>query len=701
MWWWWGCGSEAVVPVAATVAFEVVAPARILEGDPIPLDLAFTAPAVDTWRLDAATYDRGGRLTLDRYHLEPAAPDPLADWYDTGPMSFGGLRRMPVLGAATEHVTVNLAEHVRLAPGRYQLVVETDRVESDAGPTTLSSPPVRLVVEARTPDQEAAEVAAASRTLTGAGTEENAVSAARTLRFRTSEAALRAMVAHLGTSRVPGVGHQLLFGVVGSPHRALALALVEAVIADPSRPVDADLLHLLAVLRTPAVAPLAPYPDDPAAQQVWHQEVDARRARRAAAVQDAYTLLEAALPRKVGAARAACLQALDSAAHSAGAPVSAELRAKFPTLPADERQRLLSAEWLRLADPTLAPVLAAMIEDPGTTEPLLGTALGRLGALDPDLAATLAARHWERSGTGFRDGWFSLPQEVLPAFDAALAGRLSRPDDRTAYFVERYATAALASEAESVLIGDPAAWSEDHVSALIPYLLRVSPGVGVQKLEAAFGTVELARRRARLLDGIAARQGSPAIEQLAVRLLDHPSPEVADEMARLLSTHGSASAADALFARLEAFHRQWKGRAAALVPSRVRDNPNQAQVQLESRLLDALTCSPAWRLDQVGAERLRTLVVTEEGARRAAHYQPAPEPGVLAWLSWSGEVSLRVDGCALRDLAQLRAKLAQYPTGTAFHVETMVGGVPPQDELLAEVRGLVEAAGHEVRPTQR
>jgi hypothetical protein len=207
---------------------------------------------------------------------------------------------------------------------------------------------------------EGPEVEALRRTVTGSGSDEARAVAARSLRFRTSEAALRASVALLGASDATNADFHLTFGIVGNPNRRLAIELVEAAIADPARPVDGSMLNLLAVL--PRAGQLAERGAHPARWRCC-----GRRCRA-----------------KLEPARPAVLRALDEADRVAGETVGAELRARLGSLPDAELQRMLAYEWLRLRDADLVPLLVATLERPDTAEPLLGTALSRLGELDPD-----------------------------------------------------------------------------------------------------------------------------------------------------------------------------------------------------------------------------------------------------------------------------------------------------------------------------
>jgi hypothetical protein len=61
------------------------------EGEIIPLALSFTSTADKRYWADNRNYDRSGRLTIETYCVEPAARDPLADYFRAGAFMGGGL----------------------------------------------------------------------------------------------------------------------------------------------------------------------------------------------------------------------------------------------------------------------------------------------------------------------------------------------------------------------------------------------------------------------------------------------------------------------------------------------------------------------------------------------------------------------------------------------------------------------------------
>ena len=104
----------------------------------LPITLAFSSSAPDKYTLDAANYDRRGRLLSEEYVLDrDDAPDPLADYFGSGMMlSFGGgLRGMPVLTPKPVGVALFLNDWFRCDhAGHYRLFVKSHRLSRAAGP---------------------------------------------------------------------------------------------------------------------------------------------------------------------------------------------------------------------------------------------------------------------------------------------------------------------------------------------------------------------------------------------------------------------------------------------------------------------------------------------------------------------------------------------------------------------------------------
>src|ERR1041385_4319194 len=89
---------------------------RFRQGEVISLQLSFSSNQPKKYYLDAATYDRSGRLQIDDFHLDPTGgvSDPLYDYFNfqRGFMA-GGLRSFPALEFKPYVVTADLNEWCR------------------------------------------------------------------------------------------------------------------------------------------------------------------------------------------------------------------------------------------------------------------------------------------------------------------------------------------------------------------------------------------------------------------------------------------------------------------------------------------------------------------------------------------------------------------------------------------------------------
>jgi hypothetical protein len=103
-------------------------------GEIITLELSFAASKPQTFTLDAATYDRSGRLHSDGFALDPrdGVIDPIGDYFDfvmvNGFVLTGGLRSIPELTDKPYVITVEMNEWQRIdKPGHYRMYVVSSR----------------------------------------------------------------------------------------------------------------------------------------------------------------------------------------------------------------------------------------------------------------------------------------------------------------------------------------------------------------------------------------------------------------------------------------------------------------------------------------------------------------------------------------------------------------------------------------------
>ena len=97
-------------------------------GEVIRVEFSFSSDMPDAYDLDGRTYDRGGRLQLDKYFLDHknGVADPLKD-YIFG--ARGGISSNPTLSEKPHKITFDLNEWFRFdQPGRFRLYVTAPRI---------------------------------------------------------------------------------------------------------------------------------------------------------------------------------------------------------------------------------------------------------------------------------------------------------------------------------------------------------------------------------------------------------------------------------------------------------------------------------------------------------------------------------------------------------------------------------------------
>jgi len=230
-------------------------PAVFHQGEIITLQLAFTSKSKGKYHMDTHSSGQNGRVTRESFCLDPVAGgDPLADYYGAGTFSFTETAPAgnTVLKKHPFRLDLDLNEWKSLPPGTYRLVLETQRISQitaigEQAPVLVRSNAVEFqVVEADASWQEA-QLAAAVKAL-DTGTSEEARHAVRVLRFLGTEAATHELVNRYWSLNRQVNGWAMMFGLVGSPHRDLAIQEMRSAISDPQHPITRDFLRTLALL---------------------------------------------------------------------------------------------------------------------------------------------------------------------------------------------------------------------------------------------------------------------------------------------------------------------------------------------------------------------------------------------------------------------------------------------------------------------
>ena len=299
-------------------------------GEIIPLELSFASSKPNAYTLDAATYDRSGRLHSDYFVIDKpdAAVDPLYDYFFSQLHGYmmGGLRSIPDLTDKPHLITADLNEWKRIdKPGHYRLYAVSNRIgtkETRVGSFWNTDRPglVSNVIEfdILLSDEKWAKRALdeAIAVLAKPNSEHN--NACRTLRFLGTPAAAIEM-----RKRFRGDDNECeweyKFGLIGSPHRDFVIRDMENAITLREQPVTSHYIDTLALLEfTKRAEPMPTHVGDTEEEGKQYKALMDRREKFYNELRLQYVRqLAMAIPEKQGQARATSLQTLlDNRSHA-------------------------------------------------------------------------------------------------------------------------------------------------------------------------------------------------------------------------------------------------------------------------------------------------------------------------------------------------------------------------------------------------
>jgi hypothetical protein len=229
-------------------------------GEIIPLQLIFTTSIPGKYKVNKASYDRSGRLSLDRFDVSPSTgwSDPLETYYKSfTAFMMGGLFGEDDLTNKPVIVEDKLNEWVRFdKPGEYTVKVSSTRAHQKVA-DSISEPEISsnsITLKIVTPDR-AWQERMFSAAVQAFDSKQNAKSymddrdakmkAIDTLSFLgTTEAAEKLASLIRGTD----LDGNLMIGLIGTPHRAEVVRRMKELLQDPEFPVTGTFLTAIAVL---------------------------------------------------------------------------------------------------------------------------------------------------------------------------------------------------------------------------------------------------------------------------------------------------------------------------------------------------------------------------------------------------------------------------------------------------------------------
>jgi hypothetical protein len=706
---------------------------KFRQGELITIEMLFASSLPNTYRLDARTYDRSGRLWADTYHVEPeaGAGDPLNDYLQSGMFGggMGGLSPMPpTLGEKAYVVAQDLNEFVRFdKPGEYRFWVTNNRIGT-IDPSNRFKSKEELAATSNTVEIEilAADSGWQKLKIQDAKVILDSVkptdrrAACRALRFLSSEDAEIEMIRRYRGS-ADGCDGEFHFGLLSSPRRESVIREMEAQIAAPEHPVTVSFIQTLGTLAylSQFRVPMLPYPNgNEEKMKPWQAEMQKRRAAFQEITANYREQLLEAVSRKEKSALAVSLGTLlefevnvpnekRTPARTARVDqIAAALPGIFLNLPSDTQSRMLTYFWKPIANPSMLPALQRLIDKPsspeeGTFSDLRGIALKRLFELAPDEGRQAVLREIRRTPLRIRPQALSiLPDETLPELDEILSEKLSRHDPETEFdvvadysaLIARYATSASLPAVKKALANKVGRMACHIQSPMIAFSLRVDPDYGVEVLEQSLTARKETGCYRSEFGEVARFYPSPRLEGIAAAHLDDPEVIVAVQAAAVLGQYGSAKAEQHLMDRLERWHTQWSGREKEIQAPNEKGMVDGDPTQLEIELVRALVRARAWVVDYETLNRIRQLCLTVSGRNEVdSAIRDAKDLSIRVTFNSvdNSPEHFSVGQYRPETVKHLKEKLIQFSKGTVFVWKPQNDGGTSEEQLFSELKKLL------------
>ena len=681
-------------------------------GEVIPIKVSFKSQIRNHYELNMAQYDRSGRMSYERFVVSPAdgAVDPLPTYTS----SMGGMTGSQYLKSEPWVIGLNLNEWIRFErPGEYRLRVFSKRVGIHSpdsyfpSPVSARSNEIRIEIIAAPPEWQKQRLDEAVKALDAPHpSNPNLIrtdnlsrrKAAETLRFLGTAGAVKEMVKRLREDDPDELRYVYHLGIISSPQREAANSAVDEALADPDRPIDRSFLYVMRALD-------GNFPKD------W------KLARRAALER-----LLGFLPNKRGKALTISLSSVVSEAWD-GQELPKELMdrlvnqliAVFDQLPLNEQNTLLDNRWEKIKSPALVPLLkrrAELFQDfPEMRESkadaslrLSASALVRWYEMDPNGARPAIINEIMRPRPRYDARVLGiLPDKTLPEVDAALlehflASKDLDASDHLASLIERYASDAIVPQIVEELDRHNGRWGCVIQDPILAYVLRVNPAMAGPRLEKAVAArgEKYSACNQSLFSAVAALHYDPVLEELGIRSLEDPDPEVALSAAGMLGRYGSPAAESALWERYGSWSARWAGHESQLKANSLDGSEEDSyQRALGETLMRALATGQSWLSDKAYLQRLSRLTTVPTIRTKLEGYLKAWDapPFTIQIQITSGYFLGRVAQYEFQSIDNLKDKLGQFPSGSKFVFKNGPEGSPAVDGSITEVREFLKTHG--------
>ena len=687
-------------------------------GETISLQLNFSTSIKDRYQINMAQYDRSGRMYYERFLVAPAegAVDPLPHHNSY----MGGLTTFQFLAPEPQTIRLNLNEWVRFTqPGEYRLTIVSNRIGVRDPANSLGSSAVAARSNEITLKIVAADPVWQKRILREAVTNLDKPAPAKpeemqhyattrrqameTLRFLGSAEAAREMAQRMRGEDSGGLDYICSLGLISTPERATARSALQEALADPDHPIDGTFLYTLRMVNS-----------DPATARTNWQ----------AGQQRAVEELSAALHLKRGKALSISLStAVNEAWNSTALPkettdkLVGQLISMFDQLPLPQQNTLLSYRWDKIGGPTMLPILKRyaqsykdfpVMRDATASDmrQLSGSALTHWYELDPVGARPAVITEITRPRPRFDARTLGfLPDETLPEVDFTLAENFVASDDldgssHLASLIARYATVAILPQIVEKLDPQLGKCACAIQNPILAYFLRVNPAIARPRIERAIASrgEGFSGCNRELLQVVADIHYDPALEEIAIRSLDDPDPQVASTAARMLGNFGSSAAESALWQRYTSWSAKWSGHDWQL--DRMWAGPVDEKVYqfgLGQNLVQALAQGSSWLLDKNKLQRLSQMTKARYLQEQIDSYLKNWEDETVRIFVENGSPPTRFNArlaqYEFQSLTALKEKITKFPSGTKFSLANSPHLSPANDQLLTELRAFLAAHG--------
>jgi hypothetical protein len=683
-------------------------------GERISLTLSLTGPNDRKYSIDAASYDRSGRLDIDTFAVTPASgwADPLAAYFSHGFFG-GGLRGSDELSSKPVTFAVDLNEHIRFDElGTYTVIATSHRVGTASTPggfprepyLTLTSNPIELHIIPATPEWQKEKLRSINAALAvpqklNQQSPERAAAIAD-LRYLASPTAIEELAANLRDDRFDMIS-PCGFGLTGLPGsmRNAALQAMDHQIDDPHFPVSDWFLHIMTGLEASP-----------------HESPEQLQANEPARRKTAWQSVLSGLPHKEGPARAVTAKTLLDAAPrglaNGDAQLASILASSFMDLPPDDQLRELQYNWDLLRTQPMLPTLQALLKSPpakpivnggnfSSPRELHAIVLQRWLELDPEGAQrALLAQLGTEDPVLTETAIASLPGETLPQFEhlwahAFLSSNSYEQQKVLAALLVRFGTGSAIPQIKADIDANMEGMACLTQAAALAYIVKFDPDGARGLLHRGLTPPhpEKTGCHQSLFQEVSAYVHTPILNELALETIDNPDPNMAYDAAMYLIAFATEAAKKPLLDRYLQWSEVWAGKAEQL------DSPGSdagyREQNLGQALAEAVISNQGWLADPaLVAEVLRRCV----GKQMCDQVQQKAAQAISSIHNVSVYRSLFDEHYAIaqystKSMDLFEAKIAQFPKGTKFILTPMSPQNQDQKKLEREAEALFTKHG--------